>query len=95
VLETTDEPTASSNTSMSYNGKAAKLFKQSKSSKVFSAPMSLDGVAPKSGKVMSIPEAKAEKKTSADAKAGKEMSMAEAKSGKLFASKSTEMSVPN
>lgn len=68
---------------MSYGGKAAKLFKESKSSKVYGKSMSLDNVAPKSGKVMSI----------ADAKAGKEMSMKEAKAEKLFAGKSSQMSV--
>lgn len=86
---TTPEP------SMSYGGKATKLFKESKSSKVHSSPtMSMDSVPPKSGKGMSIIEAKAGKATVySDTKASKEMSMKVSKAEKLFRSKSSSMSI--
>lgn len=77
---------SSKDSSMSYAGKATKLFKESKASKAFSTPMSTDSIAPKSGKVMSIPIN--------DAKAGKEMSMKEAKTDKLYGAKASQMSVP-
>ena len=75
---------------MSYASKATKIFKEGKSAKVFSLSGSESDA--KSGKVMSIQEAKSEK-FSQDAKAGKDMSMKEAKAEKLFAGKSSQMSV--